>query len=253
MFFSKNLEEIDHCFFSKLGGVSTDKYFSLNCGKGSNDSNANVKRNLKFVADYYDLKINNIITLHQNHSNKAVIISDQNIKKYNLCFDGLVTNKKNIILGILTADCAPILFYDSYNMIVGACHAGWRGALTGIIENTLIKMKSIGSKIDNIRCAIGPCIGQDSYEVGKDFYNEFVSVESTAHQFFEKKPNEISKYTFSLEGYIIDKLSRLGINSINSIRIDTFKEDHICFSYRKSLIKKENDYGRMISTIVIKE
>ena len=253
MFFSKNLEEIDHCFFSKLGGVSTNQYFSLNCGKGSNDSNANVKRNLKFVADYYDLKINNIITLHQNHSNKAVIISDQNIKKYNLCFDGLVTNKKNIILGILTADCAPILFYDSNNMIVGACHAGWRGALTGIIENTLIKMKSIGSKIDNIRCAIGPCIGQESYEVGKDFYNEFVSVESTAHQFFEKKPNEISKYTFSLEGYIIDKLSRLGINSINSIRIDTFKEDHICFSYRKSLIKKENDYGRMISTIVIKE
>ena len=253
MFFSKNLEEIDHCFFSKLGGVSTDKYFSLNCGKGSNDSNSNVKRNLKFVADYYDLKINNIITLHQNHSNKAVIISDQNMKKYNLCFDGLVTNKKNIILGILTADCAPILFYDSYNMIVGACHAGWRGALTGIIENTLIKMKSIGSKIDNIRCAIGPCIGQESYEVGKDFYNEFVSVESTAHQFFEKKPNEISKYTFSLEGYIIDKLSRLGIDSINSIRIDTFKEDHICFSYRKSLIKKENDYGRMISTIVIKE
>ena len=253
MFFSKNLEEIDHCFFSKLGGVSTDKYFSLNCGKGSNDSNASVKRNLKFVADYYDLKINNIITLHQNHSNKAVIISDQNMKKYNLCFDGLVTNKKNIILGILTADCAPILFYDSYNMVVGACHAGWRGALTGIIENTLIKMKSIGSKIDNIRCAIGPCIGQESYEVGKDFYNEFVSVESAAHQFFEKKPNAISKYTFSLERYIIDKLSRLGINSINSIRIDTFKEDHICFSYRKSLIKKENDYGRMISTIVIKE
>ena len=253
MFFSKNLEEIDHCFFSKLGGVSTDQYFSLNCGKGSNDSNANVKRNLKFVAYYYDLKINNIITLHQNHSNKAVIISDQNMKKYNLCFDGLVTNKKNIILGILTADCAPILFYDSYNMVVGACHSGWRGALTGIIENTLIKMKSIGSKIDNIRCAIGPCIGQESYEVGKDFYNEFVSVESAAHQFFEKKPNEISKYTFSLEGYIIDKLSRLGIDSINSIRIDTFKEDHICFSYRKSLIKKENDYGRMISTIVIKE
>ena len=166
MFFSENLEEIDHCFFSKLGGVSTGQYYSLNCGKGSNDSNANVKRNLKFVADYYDLKINNIITLHQNHSNKAVIISDQNIKKYNLCFDGLVTNKKNIILGILTADCAPILFYDSYNIVVGACHAGWRGALTGIIENTLIKMKSIGSKIDNIRCAIGPCIGQESYEVG---------------------------------------------------------------------------------------
>ena len=253
MFFSKNLEEIDHCFFSKLGGVSTDKYFSLNCGKGSNDSNASVKRNLKFVADYYDLKINNIITLHQNHSNKAVIISDQNIKKYNLCFDGLVTNKKNIILGILTADCAPILFYDSYNMVVGACHAGWRGALTGIIENTLIKMKSIGSKIDNIRCAIGPCIGQESNEFSKNFNNEFISVENTDHQIIEKKPNEISKYTFSLEGYIIDKLSRLGINSINSIRIDTFKEDHICFSYRKSLIKKENDYGRMISTIVIKE
>ena len=253
MFFSKNLEEIDHCFFSKLGGVSTDQYFSLNCGKGSNDSNANVKRNLKFVADYYDLKINNIITLHQNHSNKAVIISDQNIKKYDLCFDGLVTDKKNVILGILTADCAPILFYDPINMIVGACHAGWKGTLTGIIENTLIKMESIGSKKDNIRCAIGPCIDQVSYEVDKDFYNKFISIESSAYQFFKKKSKKRSKYTFSLEGYIINKLSRLGIDSINSIRIDTFKEDHICFSYRKSLIKKERDYGRMISTIFIKE
>ena len=252
MFFSKNLEEIDHCFFSKLGGVSSDQYYSLNCGKGSNDSNTNIKRNLKFVANYFDLKINDIITLKQTHSNKAVIISDQNIKKNNLCFDGLVTNKKNVILGILTADCAPILFYDPINMVVGACHAGWRGVLTGIIESTLIKMRSIGSKSKNIRCAIGPCIGQESYEVGKDFYNKFVSIESAAYQFFEKKPEKKSKYTFSLEGYIIDKLSRLGINSINSIRIDTFKEDHICFSYRKSLTKKENDYGRMISTIVIK-
>ena len=253
MFFSKNLEEIDHCFFSKLGGVSTDQYYSLNCGKGSNDNKANINRNLKFVADYYDLKINNIITLHQTHSNKALIIPGQNINKHNLCFDGIVTDKKNIILGILTADCAPILFFDPINMVVGACHAGWRGALTGIIENTLIKMRNIGSKTKNIRCAIGPCIGQQSYEVGKDFYDKFVSVENATHQFFKKNPKKRSKYTFSLEGYIIDKLSRLGIDSINSTRIDTFKEDHICFSYRKSLIKKENDYGRMISTIVIKE
>ena len=110
----------------------------------------------------------------------------EELKKISDDFDGLVTNKKNIILGILTADCAPILFFDPIDMVVGACHAGWRGALTGIIENTLIKMRNIGSKTKNIRCAIGPCIGQQSYEVGKDFYNKFVSVENATHQFFEK-------------------------------------------------------------------
>ena len=111
MFFSKNLEEIDHCFFSKLGGVSTDQYYSLNCGKGSNDNKSNIKRNLKFVADYYDLKINNIITLHQTHSNKALIIPGQNINKHNLCFDGLLTNKKNIILG----RCSQHHYFSCFN------------------------------------------------------------------------------------------------------------------------------------------
>jgi len=253
MFFAKNLHDVDHCFFTKLGGVSTKKYSSLNCGKGSNDSKKNIKKNLNFVADYYDLKIKNIITLHQTHSNRVITISNQNIKETNLCFDGIVTNKKNIILGILTADCAPILFYDPINIVVGACHAGWRGALSGVIDNTLIKMKTLGSKTEHIRCAIGPCIGHQSYEVGKDFYDKFISIESFTYKFFEKKTKKRDKYIFSLEGYIVNKLSRLGISSINSVRIDTFKNDHICFSYRKSLEKKENDYGRMISTIVIKD
>ena len=114
-------------------------------------------------------------------------------------------------------------------------------------------MKNLGSIPKNIRCAIGPCIGKESYEVGKDFYDKFIATDISNCQFFEKKTQKKDKYIFSLEGYVLNKLSILGVDNINSVGIDTYKEDHICFSYRKSLEKKENDYGRMISTIVIKD
>ena len=250
MFFANNLRSIDHCFFSRLGGNSKGLYKSLNCGKGSYDSYENINKNLKNIARYYDLSKENIITLHQTHSNRSIILKDNPIKKKHL-YDGIVTNKKNLILSILTADCAPILFYDSKNIVVGACHAGWKGALSGIIENTLKNMIFLGSKTDNIQCAIGPCIGQKSYYVRKDFYKMFTLKNKKNAQFFVQVSSD--HYLFSLKDFIINKLKLLKIADICAINIDTFAEETLCYSNRRSVLKKENDYGRMISTIVIKD
>jgi len=250
MFFAENLINIDHCFFSKLGGNSSKIYESLNCGRGSNDLIKNINSNLKTVADYYGLSPTQITTLYQTHSNKSLLLNKK-ILNNNYQYDGIVTNQKNIILSILTADCAPILFYDYKKIIIGACHVGWRGALSGIIKNTLKNMIILGSKSKNIRCAIGPCIGQNSYSVKKEFYHSFVFKNKKNYKFFKKLGS--NNYLFSLESFILNQLKLLGIENIHSINIDTFAEEDLCYSYRRSILKKENDYGRMISTIVIKD
>ena len=250
MFFANNLKKIDHCFFSRLGGNSKGLYKSLNCGKGSYDSLKNINKNLENIARYYELPNYNIIALHQTHSNQSIILKNKPDKEKYIC-DGIVTNKKNLILSILTADCAPILFYDPKKIIIGACHAGWKGALSGIIESTMENMTSLGSKTEDIKCAIGPCIGKKSYYVRKDFYKMFTSVNKKNAQFFIQSSSDY--YLFSLKDFIINKLELLKIIDICAINIDTFAEETLCFSNRRSILKKENDYGRMISTIVIKD
>ena len=250
MFFADNLRTIDHCFFSRLGGNSKGLYKSLNCGKGSNDSSKNINKNIGNIARYYDLPKDNIITLHQTHSNQSILLKNKPSKKKYL-YDGVVTNKKNLILSILTADCAAVLFYDPKKLIIGACHAGWKGAFSGIIENTLKNMTALGSKAEDIKCAIGPCIGEKSYYVKKDFYKIFTLKNKKNVQFFTQVSPD--SYLFSLKDFIIYKLKLLKISDICTINLDTFSEETLCFSNRRSIIKKENDYGRMISTIVIKD
>jgi len=248
MFFSNNLKNIDHCFFSKLGGNSNKIYKSLNCGIGSNDNERNIIKNLSNVSDYYGLSTKNLITMHQTHSVKCKII--HNICKEPIHADGLVTNKSNLILSVLSADCAPILLFDPRKKIIGACHAGWKGALNGIIENTLKTMQNLGSKKEDINCAIGPCINFTSYEVQSDLRDAFLKKSKKNKQFFIKINK--SKYIFSLSDFISNCLYDYGVKDVENINIDTASNESLCFSYRRSLNKKENDYGRMISTIVIK-
>ncbi len=249
MFFSNNLSDIDHCFFSKLGGNSKKIYSSLNCGMGSSDNKTHVKKNLSYISKYYELSSKNLITMYQTHSTKCKVIKNNTMQPIKA--DSLVTNQANLILCVLSADCAPILFYDPKKRVIGACHAGWKGALNGVIENTLKSMKDCGSKLQSIRCAIGPCIDFASYEVRKDFYQAFLQKSLRNKQFFERFDND--KYLFSLSDFITSSLLRSGINNVENINIDTVSNESLCFSYRRSFIKKENDYGRMISTIVIKE
>ena len=166
MFFSKKLnkfKKIKHCFFSKNGGFSKGLYKSLNCGKSSRDNKENISKNLKYVAKKILCKKENLILMNQTHSNKVIEIKKNNYKR-KINADAMITKVKGLALGVLTADCVPIIIYDFKNEVVGCIHAGWKGAITGIIKNTVNKIKKINSD-NKIIASIGPCIGKNSYEV----------------------------------------------------------------------------------------
>tara|TARA_E500000178_G_scaffold241066_1_gene237505 strand:- start:165 stop:920 length:756 start_codon:yes stop_codon:yes gene_type:complete len=248
MFYSKNLKrikQIKHCFFSRKGGFSRGIYKGLNCGQGSKDNKANVQKNLEFVSKKINVKLNNLKLMYQTHSNKVIIINkyNKNSKKFNS--DSIITNLKGFALGVVTADCVPIILYDIENKSIGCIHAGWKGAFNGIIENTIKKFKKLNSK-NNIVASIGPCIGQKSYEVDKDFYKKFI-IKSKKNRVYFLKKNNIKKL-FNLRKYVHDKLKKLNVK-VDHINYDTFKENSKFFSYRRSTLLKHKDYGRCISVI----
>ncbi len=248
MFYSKNLKKIrkiKHCFFSRKGGFSKGIYKGLNCGKGSKDKKANINKNLKFVSKKINIKLDNLKLMHQTHSNKVIFISKYNRKSKNFYSDALITNIKGFGLGVVTADCVPIILYDSENQFIGCIHAGWKGAFSGIIENTIKKFKKLNSK-NKIIASVGPCIGQKSYEVDINFYKKFLSQSKKNKIYFLKKNNV--KKLFNLRKYVHDKLLKLKVK-IDHINHDTFKEKTSFFSYRRSQKLLEKDYGRCISVI----
>ena len=247
MFYSKNFKKfknINHCFFSRKGGFSSGLYKSLNCGKGSKDKRKNVSKNLQYVSKKMSVKSNRLILMYQTHSNKVIEINDTNLNK-NVNSDAMFTKNKKIALGVLTADCVPILIYDARNEIIGCIHAGWRGALSGIIKKTINKIKNKNST-HNIYASIGPCISSKSYEVDLGFYKMFLAKTIKNKKYFKfKKKN---KKLFNLRKYVNDKLVELNVK-VDHISRDTFKEKKNFFSYRRSSKLKQNDYGRCISTI----
>ena len=174
MFYSKQLKKynkIKHCFFSRNRGFSKGLYKSLNCGKGSNDNKKNILKNLLLISKKMDVKKSNLALMYQTHSKKVIEIKKNYLKK-RIYSDAIITKTKNLALCVVTADCVPILLYDYINNIIGCIHAGWKGAYSGIIENTIIKMNKINSNNKIIAC-IGPCIGKNSYEVDINFYKKF--------------------------------------------------------------------------------
>ena len=252
MFFSKDLKKIkniNHCFFSRKNGLSTGIYSGLNCGKGSKDNKQNVLKNLEIVSYKMNTKLNKLILMNQTHSNKVIVVSKDNIKNKIFNSDALITNIKGIVLGVLTADCVPIILYDKRYKTIGCIHAGWKGAYNGIIENTISQFKKLGKK-NNIYASIGPCIGQGSYEVGEEFYEKFIDEIIDNHQFFKKTVN--NKFLFNIKGYVTHKLESNGVKNIDIIERDTFKDVNNFYSYRRSQKLKEADYGRCISTICLK-
>ena len=186
MYFSKKLSifsNVKHCFFSKNGGVSKNIYDSLNCGLGSKDNKKNILDNLSIVSKKIGINEDNLFLMNQTHSNKVVIIDESNKKIQRIDADALITKIKNIAISVLTADCVPILIYEKKENIVACIHAGWRGAINGIVENTLSQIIKM-SKNNNIYVAIGPCIGSKNYEVGREFYNEFCRKDKINEKFF---------------------------------------------------------------------
>jgi len=252
MFFSKKLkkfENIKHCFFSRKNGFSKGHYSSLNCGLGSGDEKRNVLKNLNLVSKKIGCKDEALITLNQIHSNKVVYFENESSIKNKLPGDAIVTKIKNVAIGILTADCAPILLYDHSKKIIGCIHSGWKGALNGVIRNTVKKFRELNSNIDNLVAVVGPCIGKENYEVKNDFYEKFVKRKPKYEYFFNKI--SYNKYIFDLRGFINNKISDLNIKNIENIEMDTFTAREIFYSYRRSCLNNEKDYGRCVSVILM--
>ena len=241
--------EIKHGFFNKKGGKSKTIYKSLNCGLGSSDRKKNVISNLKIVCKKIGVSYKKLILLNQIHSNKFHFIKkNYNFKKKRIIGDALITNVSNIAIGVLTADCVPILIYDKNKKIISAIHAGWKGAYKGIINNVVNFFTKNGSNPKNLIAVIGPCISEKNYEIKKDFKNKFLKKNRLNKLFFKKRKN---KTYFCLNKYIYSQLRKLGIKNLEIINKDTFDPKNNFFSARRAIINKENDYGRNISIIMI--
>ena len=250
MYYSKKLKKfkhINHCFFSRKNGFSKGIYQSLNCGRGSKDRKNKINRNLAWVSKKMKINKKKLFLMHQTHSNKVTIINNKNKNSTKFISDAMITNLKGFGLGVLTADCVPIFLYDSKSEIIGSIHAGWKGALSGIIENTIKKFKKLNTK-NKIFAAIGPCIGTKSYEVDINFYKRFVYKSKYNTAYFLKKNK--NKKLFNLRKFVSDKLVKLDIE-IDNVKYDTYKEKSRFFSYRRSRKMNEIDYGRCISVICL--
>ena len=201
---------IRHAFFTRRGGVSEGLFGSLNCGFGSGDSPERVARNREIAMDHIGLPADRLVTVRQIHSAEVVIVDQPWRREESPCADGLVTAVPGIALGVLAADCAPILLHDPVARVIGAAHGGWRGALGGVVEATLARMAELGATRRRIRAAIGPCIAQRSYEVGPEFPQPFVAEDPGNIRFFAPAPS-LGRFLFDLGGYIAHRLARAGI------------------------------------------
>ena len=202
MFFSKKLkkfENIKHCFFSRKNGFSKGYYKSLNCGLGSNDKKENILKNLELVSKKIGCKKESLITLNQMHSNRVIHFNNKTSVKNKLNGDSIVSGVRNVGISILTADCASILFYDPNKKIIGCAHVGWKGALNGIIKNTVKKFNDLNSNNNDLIAVVGPCIKKDNYEVKIDFFERFTYQDKNNEIFFEKVNDE--KYKFDLRSF----------------------------------------------------
>ncbi len=244
----KKLKGIKHGFFNKKGGKSKGIYQSLNCGLGSNDKIYNVKKNLKIVKNKFNKKSKNIFLLHQIHSNRIVYIDKDYIINKKFKADAIVTNIKKLPIGILTADCVPILIYDDISKMIAAIHAGWKGAYKDIVNKVIKFMVKKGCDRKNIHAAIGPCITQKDYNVKEDFLKKFIKKNKKNSIFFKKRKNAIY---FDLPNYVKSQLKYSKISNIDHVNINTFNAKNNFFSARRSLRLKHDDYGRNISIIMI--
>ena len=242
-------QQINHGFFDKKGGKSTGIYKSLNCGVGSSDSKKNVLNNLKIVCKKINCSSKNLILLNQIHSSKFYFINkNYKFKKKKLNGDALITNVKKIALGVLVADCVPILIYDKNLKIISAIHAGWKSVYKEIIKKVVKFLIKKGSNTKNLVAVIGPSISEKSYEVQKDFKDKFLKKDKQSKFFFKTRKN---KTYFGLNKYVYYHLKKLGIKNLEIIKKNTFDPKNNFFSARKSIQNKENDYGRNISVIMI--
>ena len=229
--------------------MSKGLYAGLNCGLGSRDEKRDVRENRRRAAAALGFGVDQLCTLYQIHSTTVLTVVKPWLEPP-IEADGLVSRTRGVLLGILTADCAPVLFADHEAGVVGAAHAGWKGALGGVLENTLDVMVAEGASRERIVAAIGPCISADSYEVGADFAVNFYEKDAESKSFFRFGHQE-GKARFNLEAYVAHRLQRAGLQQIEASGMDTLAREAECFSYRRATLRNERDYGRQLSAIGI--
>jgi polyphenol oxidase len=237
-----------HAFFTREGGVSGGIYESLNGGLGSNDDAAHVAENRRRMAERMGVTPDRLLNLHQIHSPDAVVATGpwQGAKPRG---DALVTRIEGLAIGITAADCGPVLFVDPAARVIGAAHAGWKGALTGVIESTVEAMEKLGAERSGMVAAIGPLIRQHSYEVGGEFVERFLDADANNAMYFI--PSDRSGHSmFDLAGFIRMRLENAGVLMIDDIGVDTYSDERF-YSYRRSVHRKEPDYGRHVHAIAL--
>ncbi len=241
-----HLSGVRHGFFGRTGGRSHGIYTSNNCGFGSGDDRETVAANRAACAARLGLP--GLVTVQQRHTPKVELVTAPWTADAAPVADAMVTDVRGIGLGILTADCAPVLFADAKAGVIGAAHAGWRGAFDGVIEATVAAMAALGAKRGDIAAAVGPCIGQQSYEVGPEFVARFVERDKAYARYFANATAD-GHHDFALADFVGDALRDAGVGSVVLSGRDTCAEADTYFSYRRTTLRKEPDYGRQISVI----
>lgn len=239
---------VRHAFFSREGGVSEGVYASLNGGVGSNDAPERVAENHARMAAHLGVVKERLLVPFHIHSSYVYAISEPWTERPRC--DGIVTRAKGLALGATGADCGMLLFADPGAGVIGACHAGWKGALSGVIEATVAIMQDEGARLGEIHVALGPCIGGKSYEVGADFVANFLDADRSNARFFVRSTRE-GHSMFDLPGFITARVEKLGVASFENLSIDTYADEARCFSYRRCTHRKDADFGRLVSAIAL--
>jgi YfiH family protein len=247
---SLSFPDIRHAFFTRAGGVSTGIYESLNGGIGSKDDPANVRENRTRMATALGVAPTHLVSCYQIHSPDVIVAETPWTRENSPRADAIVTRVPGLAIGVGTADCGPILFADGEARVIGAAHAGWKGALTGVAEATIAAMEKLGAKRSRIRAAIGPLIRQPNYEVGPEFVQRFVTEDDSYGRFFVNAAR-IGHAMFDLPGFIKFRLERTEIASVEDLGLCTYADPARFFSYRRTTHRGEPDYGRHVNAIAL--
>ena len=247
---SELLHAAAHGFFTREGGVSTGIYAGLNCGLGSSDAREAVLANRARVAVALGIAPSNLVNVHQVHGRDVACVTDPWEPGAGPAADALVTDRPGIALGVLAADCAPVLFLDAEAGVVGAAHAGWKGALAGITDATIDAMARLGARRDSIRAAVGPCIARASYEVGDALRDAFVAADAANEIHFDAGARP-GHWQFDLAAYVLARLMAAGIGAAEALFVDTYGAPDLFYSFRRTTHRGEPDYGRQMSAIAL--
>ena len=245
-----DLPGIRHAYFARTGGVSEGLFSSLNCGFGSGDAGENVAQNRARAMTLIDLDGGRLVTTYQVHSNRVAVVEAPWTQGDGPEVDALVTGEPGLALGILTADCAPVLLADAQARVIGAAHAGWQGALGGVLEAVVGAMVKLGARPGRLVAGIGPAIGPGSYEVGPEFPAPFLAKHPGDGEFFRPAPRD-GHFHFDLKSYVAARLGRCGVAGVEALANDTCAEEAQFFSYRRACLRGESDYGRGLSAIYL--